>query len=117
MKNTNNQLGLEASGAGANVYVSGGLVVLGFILYLNSISGEFLFDDWPLIKEDTLIHSLANWKTILIDGYRPVRTLLLAVFYHFFHLNPVWYHTANIIIHIFASIAVFHFILILVQHR
>lgn len=98
-------------------YTSIAITILIFSLYLNSTTGEFVFDDWPLIKDDTLIHSLANWKTILLQGYRPVRTLLLAVLYHFFKLNPVGYHVINIIIHIFTTMAVYFLCLRLTRQR
>src|SRR3972149_3628391 len=93
------------------------LSVIIMTIYINSITGEFVFDDWPLIKNNELIHSLANWKTILLQTYRPVRTLLLAVLYHFFQSNPVGYHVINIIIHILTSTAVYFLCLRLTHQR
>jgi protein O-mannosyl-transferase len=76
------------------------LPLLIFIIYLNAITGEFVFDDRILIEENDIIHSLDNWKAILFEGYRPIRTLVLAILYHFFQLNPVGYHLFNIAIHL-----------------
>jgi protein O-mannosyl-transferase len=100
-----------------DLYVTIFIAVTIFLVYLNSITGEFVFDDWPLIKDDPLIHSLANWKAIFIHGYRPVRTFLLAVLYHFFKLNPIGYHIVNIIIHILTSTAVYFLCLRLTHQK
>jgi tetratricopeptide (TPR) repeat protein len=87
-----------------------------FAVYLNSLTGEFVFDDWPLIKENTIIHSLSNWKAILLQGYRPVRTMVFAIIYHFFQLTPEAYHIINVSIHI-ATTALVYFLMIMLTHQ
>lgn len=95
-----------------NLYTGCLLSVLTLAAYLNSTSGTFVFDDWFLIPGNFRIHHIENWMHML-NGYRPLRTTLLGVLYHFFQDNPAGYHTVNILLHIMTVLAVLKLLRIL----
>ena len=95
-----------------NLYASIILSVVTFGIYLNSTSGLFVFDDWVLIVGNSKVHFLEEWKRIL-GGYRPIRTLVLAILYHFFGENPVGYHVVNLLIHVMTTLVAFHLVRVL----
>lgn len=85
-----------------------GLIIL---VYLNSLSNEFVFDDLGLIAKRQSIRNLWNIPTLLgfhgNAAYRPLRTVSHALDYSLFGLNPAGYRTVNIALHIFNSALVF----------
>ncbi|MCX5884517.1 MAG: tetratricopeptide repeat protein, partial [Proteobacteria bacterium] len=88
------------------------LVILLFLIYLNSFRNDFVFDDIPLISENPLIRSLKNIPGMLGVGtgwtaYRPFRLISYAVDYYFWGLNPAGYHLSNVLFHIMSSLLVF----------
>ena len=95
-----------------NLYASIILSVVTFGIYLNSTSGLFVFDDWVLIVGNSKVHFLEDWTRIL-GGYRPIRTLVLAILYHFFGENPVGYHVVNLLIHVMTTLVAFHLVRVL----
>ncbi len=89
--------------------------------YFNSLSGDFVWDDNLLIKDNYFIQNISNiTKVFTIDFweaslkaqkgafYRPVVTASLMIDHLFYKNNPIGYHLTNIILHILTSIMVLH---------
>ncbi len=88
------------------------LVAISFILYGNTISNQFVFDDIPLIVENSAIKSLKNIPEIIgfkngTPLYRPVRFLSYLIDYSFSGLNPKSYHISNILYHAATAFVLF----------
>ena len=82
------------------------LLVAGLVVYANSFSGIFLFDDEPhIIRNDTIRHLFPPWD--LLSARRPVLYVTLALNYAASKLEPWSYHVVNLTVHILASFALF----------
>jgi tetratricopeptide (TPR) repeat protein len=94
------------------------LVLLCLIVYYNSLSNEFVYDDFGSIVENKYIKqpgqflsSLFNQSYFKIAGleasYRPVATLSYFFIYAFAELNPFYYHLASLLLHTLNAVLVF----------
>lgn len=85
------------------------LAVVGCLIYGNTFNNPFIFDDVDFIVNGVSVHDLGNLKLIWqrIET-RFISMLVFAFNYHFFGLEVTSYHVINILIHIFAAIAVFY---------
>jgi tetratricopeptide (TPR) repeat protein len=98
------------------------LSALCLVLYADTVSGEFVWDDPLQVVRNEEIRSLDNipkmfssplWsfaqKTDMQSNryYRPVQTLLFAVVYQFNGLAPFGYHVLNILLHFGSTIMVY----------
>ncbi|HEY2930837.1 MAG TPA: tetratricopeptide repeat protein [Acidobacteriota bacterium] len=84
------------------------LAGLAALLYINSLSGKFVFDDLTLIQDNQMIRSWRDLPSMFgRQGYRPVRTLSYALNYYFFGLDPFYYHVTNVLIHAVNGVLVF----------
>ena len=105
---------LKPNGRIRNAVVIGTLCLVVGFAYLNSFSNGFTnWDDPNGIINNLHIRSL-NWqnvKRIFTPGttgsYQPLRTLSLAVDYHFWKLNPFGYHVTNLLFYALTCIMVF----------
>ncbi len=102
------------------------IIVLGFVVYYNSVNIQFIWDDHILIKDNVYIKSLSNIaqifkKSISAGGgsedmtYRPGQILTYMLDYSLWGLNVKGYHLSNILFHILATLTIFWFISILYQ--
>jgi len=100
------------------------IILLGLVVYANSLSGEFVWDDNLLIKDNVFIKSwsyipeifstdLLHSIGIKANFYRPIQTFSYLIDYSIGGLNPIGYHLTNIILHILVALTVFWFIDIL----
>ena len=101
-----------------------------FAVYLNSLGGQFVFDDTSIIQNNPQIRSL-DWSSLrhlfgshywqAVEGqgglYRPVVVLSYAINYAIGGINPWGYHFVNILLHALNSALVFLIILELFQDR
>ena len=92
--------------------MAGVLILASGAVYLNSLGGEFVYDDRSLVVENQLIRSPRNIPRILgLTGDkplpRPVRHLSYLVDYQVSGLNPKGYHAFNILYHAITSLLVF----------
>lgn len=94
------------------------LVLVGFLVYVNSFQNEFFWDD-----DDSIVNNvyIKNWKHFdkyftenLIAGsgqitnyYRPVLLISFAVDYYLWKLNPFGFHLTNTLLHIFCAYLIF----------
>ncbi len=84
------------------------LITLTTIVYINSFSNSFHFDDKYAILGDRLIRSLHNLPAIFSDIFRrPILRATFALNYHFGGLNVFGYHLFNLILHIVVAIEVY----------
>ncbi len=89
--------------------------IFGFLVFRNSLSGNFIWDDEAQILHNPLIHSIKNIPIFFTGGtfyiensqqllqgvyYRPLMVIFYSVIYHFFGLNPAAYHTVQLFVHI-----------------
>ncbi|MBI3693496.1 MAG: DUF1736 domain-containing protein [Acidobacteria bacterium] len=100
-----------------------GIFLAAWAVYLNSLDGEFVFDDTSIIQSNPQIRSLSltslghifgshYWQTVAGQGglYRPIVILSYAVNYAVGGLNPWGYHFFNVLIHALNSVLVFFII-------
>lgn len=104
------------------------LALFSSILYINSISGEFIWDDQSFVADNISIRSLRNFPQFFTDNktgatgelandvYRPITTLSYAIDYAIWGLNSFGYHLTNIILHSANSILVFLLLLLLSEN-
>ncbi|RME41788.1 MAG: tetratricopeptide repeat protein, partial [Planctomycetota bacterium] len=93
-----------------NVCALAGIAIAGLIVYANSFSGVFLFDDWFHIEQGVRIRRLwPPWGWL--SSQRPVVTLSLAVNYMVGGLRPGGYHAVNVAVHLLAGCVLYGVIL------
>lgn len=99
-----------------------------FLVYFNSLSGQFVWDDRLLIIDNKFIKDLRYVIKIFsadlfagveeaINFYRPVQTLSYIVDYFFWKLNTLGYHLTNIFLHSIAAVLVYCLIILFFENR
>jgi len=83
------------------ILLSLALLVLLCLAYSNSFQASFQFDDYAVVVNNTKIHSLSDWKSILSSNFfRPVLLYSFALNYHFSEKDPFGYHLVNFFLHL-----------------
>lgn len=100
------------------------ILVVTAILYSHALHNDILsWDDHWHITYNADIHSLSvnNIKAIFTsyysNMYHPLVTLMFAVEYQFFGLNPMVYHATNVLFHLANVVLVFFLVLRLSRRR
>jgi len=113
----------------AQIYFSVFLIIIaGFFVYVNSLSGEFLLDDRYLVTDNTYVKNPVFVKNIFTqnigegagiesNSYRPLQMLTYMADYRVWGLNPRGYHITNIVFHILAALCLYWFVTILFENR
>ena len=94
------------------------IILIGLIAYFNCLSGEFIWDDFGLIKGNTYLRSLSGlpkifsgniWAGIGVPSraYRPLQILTYFFDYSVWKLNPFGYHLSSVVLHILAGIILY----------
>lgn len=92
------------------------LVAITQLVYLNSLSNNFTYDDEftivnnYFIKTWTTVSSLFSEEYFTLSGelsYRPVVTLSYFIDYALWELNPLGYHFTNSLLHTFNTVTLF----------
>jgi hypothetical protein len=101
-----------ASGAGAhNQLVRACLIALGTaVVYANSLSAPFIFDDQLAIVENPAIRTIARAATQPANtplAGRPIAGLSFALNYAATELDPAAYRATNIVVHIACALLLF----------
>ncbi len=98
------------------------LYVLGFVVYLNSFSVPFVFDDYPNIRDNPSIRLTAiDFEGLHAAGFeshigrRPVANISFALNYLAGGYDVKGYHLVNILIHIGNGVLVYFLALILLR--
>jgi tetratricopeptide (TPR) repeat protein len=101
------------------------IAVIGFSIYVNSLKGEFIWDDDFLVKDNLYIRNLSNIGDIFSESifpeavleetgfYRPVQIVSYLVDYSLWKLDVRGYHLTNVLLHVLVAIAIFWLINIL----
>lgn len=100
------------------------IIILGFIVYSNSLKGEFIYDDLILIRDNQYIRAFHYLPEILSKDmgeggsakfyfYRPIQTLAHMLDYSFWKFNVKGYHLTSVLLHVLAALAIYWFINIL----
>jgi len=105
------------------------LCVLCFVIYSNSLTNSFVYDDEGLIVNNPVIKypkllplifkkSLYDYpclgKDITFDRmYRPLQLLSYGIDYRIWRLNPLGFHLTNVLLHLFSSILIYYLLLII----
>ncbi len=97
------------------------IIILGFIIYANSLPGQFIWDDVFLIKDNVYIKNWQNLPKLFLKDtgtiagqnfnyYRPLQLLTHMADYSLWRFNVSGYHLINILLHILAGLSVYYFI-------
>ncbi len=96
------------------------ILIITTLVFLPSLNNGFLnWDDQAYVTQNQSIRELSfkNLKNIFTSTflglYMPIVILSHTVEFHFFNLNPLPYHTHNLILHLINCILIFYLILIL----
>jgi hypothetical protein len=93
-------------------------ILAAIVPYLPSMRGKFVLDDWPLIVNDPLVHSLSNIPRVFLTDflghishhevpyYRPLVTLSFQINWWMFGAHPLGYKVTNLLLHIAATVLV-----------
>jgi len=77
-------------------------------VYTRSLSGDFVFDDVPAIRDSTYIHDMGNWLNVLtfhvmsedvLDFNRPVQVASLMLDATIWGVNPMGYRLTSLLLH------------------
>ena len=104
------------------------IMILGFLVYGNSLNGKFVWDDSYLVQNNVY---LENWsylpylftKNIGEGGrgiyyfYRPLQMLTYMVDRFLWKLNPIGYHLTNTLLHILVALGVYWLVNILYEDK
>ena len=103
------------------------LIGLCGLVYFNSLGNNFVLDDKALVVNNPLGKSLklmpAVFKQSLYDHwvgvklydrmYRPVQLLVYWVVYNIWGLNPLGYHLASVMLHLFNAVLIYYLLFLL----
>ncbi len=105
------------------------LLLLCLVVYLRTLAGDFVMDDWPVIKENTRITEIRHIPDYFTSGvwnntdwaeeanftdkqlYRPLFLVTVNMGHHLWGNNPAGYHALNILLHGINTLLVFYLIL------
>lgn len=87
------------------------IIVIGLIVYFNSLFNGFVWDDFSQLINNNTSHSLINISQFFSNHsytyYRPFSAVVLAGMYMAFTTTAFWYHFVQIILHIINTIFIF----------
>lgn len=104
------------------------IIVLGFIVYCNSLNGKFLWDDYYLIENNIYIRNWSYIKNIFAENiepayrgrfffYRPLQMFTYAIDHSLWKFNVKGYHLTSITLHILVSLSIYWLILLIFNDR
>jgi len=87
------------------------IVIIGLIVYVNSLFNGFVWDDFSQLINNIPSHSLLNIPQFFSDHsntyYRPFATVILAGMYMLFGTTAFWYHLGQLLLHIVNAVFIF----------
>ncbi|UCC95153.1 MAG: tetratricopeptide repeat protein [Candidatus Omnitrophota bacterium] len=97
------------------------IILLGFSVYLNTLTNTFIWDDDALVKNNIYIRSPSYLSNIFTQDigkgsgrtfyhYRPLQALTYMLDYSLWKLNAVGYHLTNVLLHIGVALLLYWFI-------
>ena len=92
------------------------LAVVGWAVYINSLTNPFVYDDFRLIVENSTLAAPTNVQAIVWhDITRPVVNLSYALDAAIWGLRPLGFHLTNVLLHAVNVVLVFLFALALAR--
>ena len=101
----------------------GGVLLATLLAYVNSLDGEFVYDDRMQVLQNPTIKSLAMIPTMIAGSvwqfmsqtpgavvdpyYRPLFNIAMAINYQLFGLNVLGWHFVSVLLHIVVTLLVF----------
>jgi tetratricopeptide (TPR) repeat protein len=108
------------------------ITALAFLSYLPTFTGDFIFDDQTLVKNNPYIrelHSLGSYLSQedgIVDPrdqglyhtgyYRPLINLTYWIDYRIWNMNPAGFRMTNLILHLLSCLLLYELIMLLVGH-
>lgn len=100
------------------------IVILGFLVYANSLGGVFLWDDEDLVTHNIYLRHFSQLPNLFTKNigagvakggnfYRPLQMITYMIDYALWKRNPLGYHLTNILLHILATITLWWLVTIL----
>jgi tetratricopeptide (TPR) repeat protein len=97
------------------------IILLGLVIYSNSLNGKFIWDDDALVKYNIYIKNWSHLTNIFSEDigagaqgkysfYRPLLMITYMIDYSLWKLDVLGYHLTNIILHILVALAIYWFI-------
>lgn len=97
------------------------LIVIGFIVYANSLFNPFIGDDFGQLVNNPLVHSLLGIPKLFFRGtfylgsagaiegnyYKPLMSVIFAAIYSLFGAHSFYYHLFQVSLHITNAILIF----------
>ncbi|MDB4349808.1 tetratricopeptide repeat protein [Omnitrophica bacterium] len=104
------------------------IIILGFAIYFNTLSGKFIWDDHHLIKDNLYIKSWSYLPHLFTrhighggftkyNSYRPIQMVTYMVNHSLSGLDVRWYHFTNILLHVLVALAIYWLVNILYDDR
>ncbi|MDB4349842.1 hypothetical protein OAA99_02695, partial [Omnitrophica bacterium] len=104
------------------------IIIIGFIVYANSLNGEFVWDDNAFIKNNQYIKSWSYIPKPFTENlgtgvgkryisYRPLKMLSYMMDYSLWRLNVKGYHLTSIALHILAGLSIYWLITLLFSDK
>lgn len=104
------------------------LVAASFLVYANTLQGDFVWDDRALFVEHYSLWQWENLKQLLTSQdnlfgdrhtgyYRPFSNLTFLLDRYIWDQNPAGYHLTNIIFHVLTTLCVYWMAVILFRNR
>ena len=92
--------------------------VLGILVYLNALDNPFVYDDFPLIVENTAILGSPDLQSVIVrDMTRPIVSVSYAFDTWAWGQRPLGYHVTNVLLHTINVLLVFFVALLAVEDR
>ena len=99
------------------------IAAAGFVVYINALSNDFVFDDDSVVLGDPSITDISNipkyftgqegFHKVIGRYYRPVVSATYAIDNSLWGLKPFGFHLTNIIIHVINSLLFFKLLLLM----
>lgn len=96
------------------------IFIIGFLLYLPSLFGPFLWDDEDFVYANKYVkefridkfftESQTAGRGKMSNYYRPIPQIAYATTHTVFGFNPFWFHLLNVLAHIGAASTIFYFL-------
>lgn len=94
------------------------LALIGITIYSGALEGQFIWDDWGLVRDNKYIRSWSNLGKIFSEDmgsggflqynfYRPLQIFSYLIDYSVWGVNPAGYHFVNIVWNILVCIALY----------
>lgn len=94
------------------------LALVAGLVYANSLTGAFTFDDVGVIERNTALHDIGNFPKLLVSPYwpglprqealyRPVATASFAIDWWMWRGNSMGFHVVSVLAHVAVTMLVF----------